>query len=224
MKLARDLERKLEAVLDGLAGRIFRGGLHPSEMAARIAREAELAQFETPSGPATANRFWITIHPDNLVETSPTGPADLGRDLTAAFADLAADRGWRLQGPVEVEVGVDPVVAPGTVRVVAAVVPGPVEPWAELRGDLHLAIGPNRALLGRAAECDLVVKHPQISRHHALIFRQGGHAYVVDLGSANGTAVDDTAVGGSPVLLEGGSRLTVAGLGFRFTPLRAAHA
>ena len=101
MKLARQLERRLEDALDGLAGRIFRGGLQVPELAARLAREAELAEFKTLAGPATANHFRLLINPANL----EGGSERASTELSDAFAAHAAERGWRLEGPVTVTIG-----------------------------------------------------------------------------------------------------------------------
>ena len=214
MKLARELERRLEAALDGLSGRLFRGGLHSSELAARIAREAELAEFDTVAGPATANRFSLHLHPSNL--SANAGP-ELSAQLARAFAEHAADRGWRLQGPIEVTVENDSTLAPGAVRCQAAVVAGPLSPWARLNGSSAHDIAPNRALIGRGADCDVSINLPEVSRHHAIIFRQDSQAYVTDLESVNGTAIDGTPVGRSARPLNNGSVLTIAGSDFRFT-------
>ena len=214
MKLARELERRLEAALDGLSGRLFRGGLHSSELAARIAREAELAEFDTVAGPATANRFVLHLHPANLAANAGT---ELSAQLVRAFAEHAADRGWRLQGPVDVSVRHDATVAPGAVRCEAAVVPGPLPPWGRLKGAASHDVGPNRALIGRGADCDVSIILAEVSRHHAIIFRQDGQAYVTDLESVNGTAIDGIRVGRVPMPLNNGSILTLAGHDFRFS-------
>jgi Protein of unknown function (DUF3662)/FHA domain len=214
MKLARELERRLEAALDGLSGRLFRGGLHSSELAARIAREAELAEFDTVAGPATANRFNLHLHPSNLAANAGT---ELGAQLARAFDEHAADRGWRLQGPVKVSVQNDPTIAPGAVRCEAAIVPGPLAPWARLKGSASYDVGPNRALVGRGDDCDVSISLPEVSRRHVIIFRQDGQAYVIDLDSVNGTAIDGTRVGRLPMPINSGSILTIAGYDLRFS-------
>ncbi|HUO46430.1 MAG TPA: FhaA domain-containing protein [Acidimicrobiia bacterium] len=216
MKIARELERRLEAMLDGIAGRIFRGDLHPSEMVARIAREAELAEFESVAGPATANSFQLSIHPSNLAGVGGN-TNKLTMQLARAFSELAADRGWRLEGPVTVQVVPEEAIPPGTVRCQATVLRGRLKPWAYLVGDRQLPIGPNRCLLGRGADSDIVLDSAQVSRHHAVIFRQDGQAYAVDLDSANGTAINGTAVGRIPAKLDEGFKLALAGLDFLFT-------
>ena len=50
-----------------------------------------------------------------------------------------------------------------------------------------------------------------------MIFRQDGQAYAVDLGSANGTAINGAAVGRIPAKLDEGFKLALAGLDFLFT-------
>ena len=214
MKLARQLERRLEDALDGLAGRIFRGGLQVPELTARLAREAELAEFKTPAGPATANHFRLLINPANL----EGGSERVSTELSAAFADHAAERGWRLEGPVTVTIGLSTSVGVGSATCEASVVPGLVSTWATLtdRNGGVVEIRPNRALIGRSTDADAVVNAPEVSRLHALVYRQDGEAFVVDLASANGTAVDGVRVKRSAVRLPDGSVLTLADLDFRF--------
>ena len=219
MKLARQLERRLEDALDHLAGRIFRGGLHVSELAARVAREAELAEFGTPAGPATANRFTLLVNPANLADD----PQPVARELEIAFGELAADRGWRLEGPVEIELERSPDVRVGTISSAATVTPGTIPCWAQLtspEGERTL-IRHNRAIVGRSAQADVVIDRPEISRTHALIYRQGGEIYVVDAGSANGTRVDGASVGRTPSRMAAVAELTLANHSFRFTPCRS---
>ena len=219
MKLARQLERRLEDALDHLAGRIFRGGLHASELLARIAREAELAEFPSPAGPATANHFTLRVNPANLVEDAKP----VAQELEKAFAELASDRGWRLEGPVNIALNRDGAVPVGTITSEAFVVPGDLPCWAQLTGPggEKVLIRHNRALIGRSAESDVVLDYPEISRLHALIYRQGGEIYLVDRGSANGTSVNGQRVGLSPTHVPTVAELTLANQSFRFTPCRS---
>jgi hypothetical protein len=213
MKLARQLERRLEDALDGLAGRIFRGGLQVPELAARLAREAELAEFKTPAGPATANHFRLLLNPANLEE----GSERVSSELSDAFAAHAAERGWRLEGPVSVIIGPSASVGPGSVQCEATVVAGLLPVWATLVGSgFALEIRPNRAIIGRSADVDVTITAPEVSRRHALVYRQDGEAYITDLASANGTQIDGTSVKKSPVRLPNGSVLAIADLELRF--------
>ena len=48
--------------------------------------------------------------------------------------------------------------------------------------------------VGRAEDNDLDLADPKVSRHHARVFKQGAVYMVEDLGSANGTRLNGTAV------------------------------
>lgn len=52
----------------------------------------------------------------------------------------------------------------------------------------------DEALVGREANCNVVVSHPSVSRRHALIKRKQDVFFVVDQGSANGTFVDSKRI------------------------------
>ena len=52
----------------------------------------------------------------------------------------------------------------------------------------------DEALVGREANCNVVVSHPSVSRRHALIKRKQDVFFVVDQGSANGTFLDSKRI------------------------------
>ena len=58
-------------------------------------------------------------------------------------------------------------------------------------------------ILGRAAEVDLILSHPEVSRRHCRILREGESWFVEDLGSQRGTAVNGTRISGRTALREG---------------------
>jgi DNA-binding CsgD family transcriptional regulator len=55
------------------------------------------------------------------------------------------------------------------------------------------------SLLGRSTRCDLVLDHPSVSRRHASLAVAGAGVRVTDLGSKNGTFVEDLRVAGTAV-------------------------
>jgi adenylate cyclase len=63
--------------------------------------------------------------------------------------------------------------------------------------------------IGRAAgQCDFVVANGTVSRRHARLTLTGEALQVEDLGSTNGTAVNDTKLdAGKPVALQAGAKL-----------------
>lgn len=72
-----------------------------------------------------------------------------------------------------------------------------------------------QTLVGRDASVGLVVLHPSISRHHAQLDRADGAWVVRDMGSANGTLVNDLAIT-EPTKLARGDRVGFGSIGFYF--------
>jgi len=69
-----------------------------------------------------------------------------------------------------------------------------------------------RFRIGRNEDCHLRLDEPLVSRHHAAVFREGARYYVEDLGSTNGTTVDDEPVRPwTPVAVDHGSRIGIGG-------------
>jgi len=64
-----------------------------------------------------------------------------------------------------------------------------------------------RTVLGRLPECDVVLADPGASRQHAEIRRVGAAYVVADLGSTNGTLVNESAV--AEQALADGDRITI---------------
>lgn len=71
------------------------------------------------------------------------------------------------------------------------------------------------AVIGRSAECQVALDVAAVSRKHAAVVAQGGQFFIKDLGSRNGTLLDNTQVVGQAPLREG-SQITVCDQVFGF--------
>ena len=60
--------------------------------------------------------------------------------------------------------------------------------------DFEIPLVDESILIGRVSESDLVVKDRFLSRQHARLYRKGEHIWLEDLGSSNGTWVNDRRV------------------------------
>jgi len=216
MGLARGLERRLEQLVDGLAARLFRGRIHPVELATRIVREADLAAFETPVGPGAPNAFTITLGGETEPEDAIAAAVF---ELEAVMTDAAAERGWRLEGPVSVRIAFGDGPA-SSAAVEATVEPGPIPAWAQLINAKNDAIevGANRAVIGRSSDADVHLSNDEVSRQHALLWREAGTTWLVDLGSSNGTSVNGVAATSAVDLIDG-DRLAFGATEFTFRVL-----
>lgn len=220
MKLAREMERRLERLVDGASAAVFRGKMHPVDMADRLLRQADFVMAEGDAGPEIPNRWVLGINPSDL--PPEVDPDELNQELTHAVAGFAADRGWRINGPVLVEVVSDAAVPRGLTDCSGTSEPGPIKPWSQLVAvspPLVVEISDNRSVLGRATESDVIVSVPELSRRQAIIVRSGQTVTIADLTSANGTHVNGAVIGADPFPLVPGDTVTMGDIDFVFRPL-----
>lgn len=216
MRIVRELERRLESLLDDVTGRVFRGPLHPSELAGKLIRTADLSSTDTAGGPTVANHFVLTANPADLGEARVPGPVTA--ELARLLEEAAVERGWRMEGPAEVEIHPDPGEPRGRIGCRGEVQPGLRPAWARLRGADVLDLTVNRALVGRGRGADVTIDDDRVSRAHARLWQEAGRIRLADLGSANGTRVDGVQVT-TPVDLRDGSVLTFGPATYRIEVL-----
>jgi hypothetical protein len=186
MHLARSAERRIEQLVERVAGFIFPGQLHPNELGARIVRAADLHLTSSPYGDEAPNWFQIRVNPEEVTKDLPIGA--LETTLAAAMEEHSAERGWRLLGPVQVSLDLDSGVSRSKVSVVPEFRSGQRPAWATLSGEPgEVAVRNNRSVLGRGESCDAVIADETVSRIHALLYRENQAIWLTDLGSANGT-------------------------------------
>ena len=232
MSILRDFERRLGGLVEGLFASAFRGGLQPVELAKRILREMDAGKTVGVSEIWAPNRFVFQLSQPDFDRFQQAEGA-LAIELQRVVREHAMERGWGLVGPPEIEFEVDEQLGKGRMRCEASLVEGPdrVDPIPTPVGPG--GVGPrggaaDAALLvleegkigrsvrirkevvtvGRLPECDVVVADPGASRRHAQIRHEDGSYVLTDLGSTNGTLVNDEFVNGARSLQQG-DRITI---------------
>ncbi len=217
MKLARELERRLERLVDGTTSAVFRGRMHPVEIADRLIRQVDFLKTSGDGGPEIPNRLEVRINRSDLdVELDVD---ELARELTYAVEAIAAERGWRTRGPVQVEVVADDATPRGLVECVGRTEAGDRPYWGQLIADdgrTVVTLRDNRIVIGRALDADAIVPFPEVSRHHALVVREADGIHLTDLDSANGTFHNGRRVGDEPVKIVPGDEIVLARIPFVF--------
>lgn len=217
MPILRDFERRLGGLVEGFFATTFRSGLQPVELAKRMMREMDASKTVGVKEVWAPNRYVFTLSESDGQRFEQAEQALVG-ELKQVVREAAAERGWGLVGPPEVEFEIDPDLGKGRFRCEASFVEGEEElapqPAVGERGSLvRLADGVSTALakpsvtIGRLPECDVVVDDAGVSRQHARIRRTEGGFVLTDLGSTNGTMVN-----GEPIqehVLEHGDRITI---------------
>jgi hypothetical protein len=221
MRIARELEQRIERLVDGISAAIFRGRMHPVDLANRLVRQVDMTVTDGPAGPEIAPAYVVAVHPRELTDTIDV--AALERELAHAVAATAAERGWRTGGTVTVELRHDPTVAAGSIRVVPeSPSDATLAPWGQLidpaTGHAY-DLADNRIRLGRATDNDVAIPDPMVSRHHALVVREAGQVWISDLRSANGTTVNGIRVAGDPASLDPGDAVALGPATFTYRVL-----
>jgi len=214
MDMVRNLERRLERLVEGLAGKVFRGPLHPVELGARLIREGDLALRIGPAGPIAPNVYVIHVHPSELGEGLL--PDGLAFELAAYVDATAIERGWRLEGPVVVYLELDEATPVGSVRCRTDFVKSLLPVWGFLAGSSgEEALRHNRLTVGRGVDNDLVLDSPKVSRLHAHLWREAGSVWVADAGSSNGTTIDGFPIDAATAI-DQGSVIAFGSVAFTF--------
>lgn len=205
MGLVDDVERRLERVLEGFFAKAFRSHIQPAEIGRRLLREMEAGKRVSVGAVYVPNIFAI-----RLAERDQSRLEGLVPALQKEFADLvtrnAKDRRWRPAGPIDVRFEADPTVREGQLIVEASHEAGAtpqlaeepsVAPQLRLRGSqppIAWTLDSGQATIGRLHSCQVAVDDPNVSRRHAQITRRDDGWWIVDLGSTNGTLVNDALI------------------------------
>ena len=205
-------------MVEGFFATTFRSGLQPVELAKRVMREMDVNKTIGVREVWAPNRFVFTTSEsdgERFEQAEHALVAELGR----VVRETAAERGWGLVGPPEIELVVDGELKRGRFEVEVSFVEGDEElaPLAVGQATLTLYEGGRAArtfslakpvvTLGRLPESDVVVDDPGASRQHARIGNAHGEFVLVDLGSTNGTLVNDEPIGERA--LSDGDRITI---------------
>ncbi|MET7619937.1 FHA domain-containing protein [Streptomyces sp. NPDC005408] len=186
------------------------------------------AAGHSPAGQSSAGRAC------DVLITAPAGTA-----LAAVASGLAAAvSGADASGSVVLYAGQErldaqrrtlgePPLVDGAV--LSLQVPGEDDaPGTDASAHLHVVAGPDaggvhllhggQIRIGRSADADVPLDDPDVSRLHcAVTVAEDGRVTVADLGSTNGTTLDGTTVGTSPVRLPAGALLRLGESTLRVT-------
>ncbi len=215
--ILRDFERRLGSLVEGFFATTFRSGLQPVELAKRLQREMDTNKTVGVREVWAPNRFVFSIAREDADRFEQAEQA-LVSELERVVRETASERGWGLVGPPEIEFEVDEELSRGRFGTEASFAEGEAElPPGHGTATLVLYEGghPSRTIpiggetvtLGRLPESDVVVADPGASRQHARIRQAQGEYVLTDLGSTNGTLVNDQTV--REHLLDDGDRITI---------------
>ncbi|WP_432968917.1 FhaA domain-containing protein [Dactylosporangium sp. CA-233914] len=176
----------------------------------------EAMQREAEIGEQTLapNSYLVLVAPADHPHLVPfAGP------LARAQAEFLAEQRWGVCDEVVVQVQPDDTVPPGDFRVVADVRKAKTRREDEAGRGVGLLVDDGRrytvqsgqTVIGRGRQADLRVRDEGVSRRHAALRYDGRSLVLRDLGSTNGTRLNDRPVT-EPVAVNPGDVITLGGV------------
>jgi Protein of unknown function (DUF3662)/FHA domain len=220
MGVLKNFEGRLERGIEGFFKAAFRSGLQPVEIAKRILREMDAHKTVGVREVWVPNRYVLHVSSEDRDRFANMEGA-LVRELENVVVEGSRERGYGLVAQPEVAFDTRDDLKRGDLVVDAelteATGPAPSEqpvPTAAQGARLVLMDGGREwtldrdfSVIGRLSGSEVEISDAGASRRHAEIRRDGDEYVVVDLGSTNGTLVNDSPI--SEYTLQDGDRITI---------------
>lgn len=188
-----DIERKLEAGVEGFFGRVFRSSVRPVELGRKLTREMDARKTVGVRGQKVVpNHYTFWVSDDDHEQLSAMMSA-LHTELVDLARTHAKSEGYGFTGPVDVEILADDRRRPGLVQLDSEYrepQPGEISGAIVMPNGERMQLGNYVVSIGRAEDCTIVLGDPNASRRHAEIRPTESGFQVFDLGSTNGTLVN----------------------------------
>ena len=214
MGVLQRFERRLEGLVEGAFARVFKGAVEPVEVARALQREAEDHKAILGWGRILVpNRYTVELSPSDH-DRLATYADPLARELATTTAEHVSEQGWTTFGKIKVRLEKADDLDTGVFRVSSSVDDSqtgafPSAPTGarlvDAGGARDWPLRHGTTVLGRGEDADIRIPDVGVSRRHARIAFDGRAAVLTDLGSTNGTLVNDQPVGEQ--LLRAGDRI-----------------
>jgi hypothetical protein len=189
-------ERRLDRMVNGAFARAFKAEVQPVEIASALQRECDdRAAIVARGRTMVPNAFTVDLAASDYERLAVYREA-LSQELADVVREHAGEQGYAFVGPLTVAIDKDDELDTGVFRVLGTAEPGEIPPdahlpkaWLDISGQ-QVPLTQDVTVLGRGSEADVRVTDPGVSRRHAML-RLRPTPSVVDLGSTNGTVVDD---------------------------------
>lgn len=218
IQLQRRVERAIEAgrLRDGnrtLVPSSFAVHLRPDDLAALRERHPSLASDLADAALAFARRHGYTLSDRPTVALIADRAIDSGDVLVAAAAPPARDEGAGVAASPDAPAGQEDDGPPEPEHTALFVVPARQTASATIRevrpdGSSRAFVVDGRPMtIGRAQDNSVVLADSRASRHHARLYGRRGALVLADLGSTNGSWVNDRRV--DEIALGEGDRIRI---------------
>lgn len=189
------MERKLEKAINGVFAKTFRSKIQQVDLTNAIKYELDTKSLvETKDRILAPNAFILRIAPKDFQHFSEIG-RPLITELITVINAHARTQNYQFSGPVTIEFHEDSSIAQGIVHVDSQITNEGVtwKPVLDINGKKYPMIK-DKVVIGRSNEADVTLPDEKVSRRHAVITWNGKVLQVEDLGSTNGSLLDNTRI------------------------------
>ncbi|MCW2567903.1 MAG: hypothetical protein JWN54_2000 [Mycobacterium sp.] len=135
MGVLQRFEKRLENLVEGAFAKVFKGVVHPVEIASAMQREADAHKSILGAGRTLVpNRYIIDLSPSDH-DRLESFAAPLAQELAQAQAEYIGEQGWTVYGDVIVEIERGEGLDTGMFRVVSEVYTGTMDSPQASYGD-----------------------------------------------------------------------------------------
>lgn len=214
MGLVGDFESRIERAVEGVFSKAFRSDVAPAELGRRMLRQMEAEKTVSVGAVYVPNHYLVQLAAGDYARFEGLIPT-LRKEFGELLKAKARERRWRFAGPLDVQFEVDEAAKDGKFEVIASHLAS--DDPSEMPPDQLILVGSDRRwdlaeekiTMGRSTSNQVVIDDPNASRIHAELFSRDGQWWIVDLGSTNGTLVNESTI--KEHRLAPGDRIKVGG-------------
>jgi hypothetical protein len=213
MAIFRDIEQRLENLVEGFFNHRFSSAIQPVELAKKLGVEMDRKRQVSVAHTYAPNVFMIHLAPDDFEALEGFSQA-LAAELAEYVKAHGGDRGYRFTGSVHVSLAPEADVhqgecaihshfeemslplANGGTQIISARELEEALATTTCTYLINNSSGAKYKLqekpltIGRKSDNDIVISDPGVSRYHARVEIDGNDTYLVDLSSTNGTLIN----------------------------------
>ncbi|MCJ7672728.1 MAG: DUF3662 domain-containing protein, partial [Acidimicrobiia bacterium] len=157
-------ERRLERLVEGSFSKAFRSGLEPVEVGRRLTRVLDAERTMGVDGvPVAPNNIGVYLSPDDFDRFESFADA-LARELAETAREHARAEGYHFVGPVTVTLVADDELRAGECDIAAEIHEGLRVGSLVLPDGRRVPLGEQPLVIGRSADCGIVVGDARASR------------------------------------------------------------
>lgn len=198
MRLLKELERKIEKLIDNMFAGKFKASVEPVEIASELRKAMIGGKRISIKNTYVPSSYIVELSESDFKEISSLG-RNLVTEIESYLEDEARNGKYTTASKIKVKMTPNHLLKQGAFNVVVEDVPEnrtdtPLA-YIEIEGKKEIVpILKNEITVGRSENCDIYLPFSRVSRNHAKIFAKDDRFYIEDANSSNGIYINNKKV------------------------------